>query len=207
MLKHQPETPCRASVYGEGIYLGAWQRFMATTPEYCDGEPDDRFLTIYGPRLQVDFDTVDDFEDEAANAERHKPRQRAAAVAASFIVWLGTNCGQSFVHEARKLSKELSGWHRERAYLYAWTYTNSRHAGMNGMRITAQAIVKEPDATDLEVMTVTAEWLATADGQNLIAEAEKEIDLTRAALREQNQMVARAQTRARDMKEAGLVVF
>lgn len=54
----------------------------------------------------------------------HRASVRDCRIAASFITWLGTSCGNSFLHQA-KLQME-SQLYAEIAYLAAWALTNRR---------------------------------------------------------------------------------
>lgn len=104
-VKHVPLQPPRPGTPGEGVYLGLWQEWATANP----GE----WLAI--------FDTC------------AKVGQRAASVAASFMVFMGCNVGRSFTGEALQLAM-TDRW-RERAFLAAWANENRRSRGVNhGLR-------------------------------------------------------------------------
>jgi hypothetical protein len=113
--------------------------------------------------------------------------QRVATVAASFVQWLGTNCGRCFLHDAERIAKTLDG--KRDAWLAAWAIDNARHAGMNGGVRTIEAalapsdhwengrLVRLPDLTaqDHEAVEHVVLWLGMPEGQAFIAECEREI--------------------------------
>jgi hypothetical protein len=126
---------------------------------------------------------------------------RDAVVASSFICWLGTNVGRSFLEAAKRLLTTAVG---EEAYMLVWLSQNRRRAGWNNHRRTIDAILP-PDAIDvraLETIEIVLRWLGSFRGQLMIQEAEAEIDLTAAKLREQNQMLARAAWRAAELAKS-----
>lgn len=175
-LTHYPVVPCRPSVFGEGIYVECWQRFLAA--DFDEKEyPNDRFISIfYLGRAITPKDATD---------------------AAAFICWLGTNCGRSFIHKAEQIYSKLND--RESAYALAWSEQNVRHAYINGGIRTLEAIIKDPTVSTIEVFESCARWLGTADGQELIREAEAEILETRKFLENKNSMRARAAQRASEI--------
>ena len=101
-LKHIPLQPPRTSVPMEGIYLRLWQNFSEQRP--------DEWLAVFS---DCNF----------------KPRQRAASVAASFMTFMGCNCGRDFTRRADELVSRFS-W-PEQAYIAAWALENTRHRGVN----------------------------------------------------------------------------
>ena len=103
--------------------------------------------------------------------------QRAASVAASFIVWLGTNVGGSFL----ALAKEFNAVHaaRSSAYVAAWAVMNVRSFGHNSyarqidfltrtVEELSKDIFSEVSIRDLEVADQVAFWLGSEDGQNFL---------------------------------------
>lgn len=105
-IVHCPFAPPRACTPGERIYLGLWQ-------EFAEARPDD---------FQDIFRDMNDSVD-----------QRVASVAASFMVYMGCNVGQSFTERAKGLIHAFA-WERE-AYLAAWVIHNRRTYGINnGLR-------------------------------------------------------------------------
>lgn len=105
---HAPMCPPRKCTPGEGIYLDLWREFATARPH------DWRAI----------FDT------------KGPVRQRAASVAASFMVYMGCNWGRDFTDRAEKLAS-VPGlfWGREQAFVAAWAVENRRVHGMNhGLR-------------------------------------------------------------------------
>ncbi|MGY3588013.1 hypothetical protein [Bradyrhizobium sp. USDA 4350] len=181
VLIHAPVVPPRKSIYGEGIYVEHWQRFITSPIEYGDGYANDRFISMFG----------------------HLPgiiRPSDATDAAAFICWLGTNCGRGFMRRGADIAKKLEPREREEAYLFAWALNNIRHAGMNGGRRTSAAIVADACPRTLEVFEIVAGWLGTADGLALMKAAEAEIEETRKAIWAREDMQMRARRRAIELE-------
>ena len=104
---HRPLQPARKETPGEGIYLALWV-------DWCQRNPRE---------WRQIFDTTGPV------------RQRAASVAASFMVFMGCNGGRGFTFEAERYAKSGLFGSRERAFLAAWAIENQRHCGINhGLR-------------------------------------------------------------------------
>lgn len=194
-LKHEPECATRPEVYGEGIFLEAWQRLMAKHPDHGDGELNEMFCHV--------------FSDIGGPAN-----QRQATVASSFIAWLGTNCGRDYLRQARVVMeymlkashpsvKRCGRW----SYLAAWSNYDCRQAGINGGNRTLEAILQNVDIHDAEIVDHLVLWLGSPEGQELIEEAEAEIVETQNALRDKNSMKARATLRAAALLKSGSAAF
>jgi hypothetical protein len=176
-FSHQPIRAPRREVLGEVVMSEKWQALMAAE----------------APNL------LDDCDEYAFRALVHQfPRplaQRHATVAASFINWLGTNCGRGFLHNARRMCEKFAN-HRE-AYTAAWAIENTRHGGINrGMRVIEAAlstarygggnlIPADPTADDYEIVEHVVIWLAMKEGQEFLADCEAEIGKRLDAQREQ----------------------
>lgn len=115
-LLHVPLQPPRASVPREGLFLALWQQFAEQRPEEW------RYIfCTHGP-----------------------VRQRAASVAASFMTFMGCNCGRDFTHAAERLEKSGAFTCTEDAYLAAWTMQNKRSQGVNhGLRTIEYMLARE----------------------------------------------------------------
>ena len=100
---HRPLAPPRKGTPGEGIYLELWN-------EWATARPRD-WSTIFKTTGPV--------------------RQRAASVAASFMVFMGCQGGRGFTQEAEDLAKNPIFHSRERAFIAAWAIDNMRNAGIN----------------------------------------------------------------------------
>lgn len=175
-LIHEPETPCRPSIYGEGIFVGQWKHELAKVPDHGTGETEEMFCKIFG-----DLDPID---------------QRDATVAASFICWLGTNAGNSYLHESALRRHSEGG---DEAYLLQWALWNRRVSYINGGKRTVEAILREPTIRDLEVIEKLAEWLGTPPGRVFLKNANDEIEATRKAIIARTQMENRARLRANEI--------
>lgn len=113
-VTHAPICPPRPCTPGERIYLGLWQEWATANPR--------EWLAI--------FDTTE------------RIGQRAASVAASFMVFMGCNGGHSFTREALRLA-EKDHW-RERAFSAAWAMENRRCRGVNsGLRTIEYMLATE----------------------------------------------------------------
>lgn len=113
------------------------------------------------------------------------PGQREATVSASFMCWLGTNCGQGYLAEAARLSRTFPHIPGQ-AYLMAWAVENNRSLGVNfGFRTVEMILTPREDlqkgvranlrARDLEVIDCLVCWLAGAKGQKFLSECNSEI--------------------------------
>jgi hypothetical protein len=176
-FKYEPIVPCRPDIYGEGIFVSCWQCKMRKPEKYGDGEPNEKFAGIVSPWAPI----ADD-----------------AAAASSFICWLGTNCGRSFLHSASTRMEKLKPCE---AYALTWAMENRRLPGWNGHRRTIEAIISADRLTlrSVEIVEIVVRWLGTTDGAAMIKEAELEIEETAKEIREQNMMKARARERAAEL--------
>lgn len=118
--------------------------------------------------------------------------QRHATVAATFIQWLGTNCGASFLREARGAEAATS---HGMGYLAAWAQYNRRESWLsNGFRAIEHllgtdedrrngVLVRKPDLSsdDYEIIERVVLWLSTDSGMKFIKQCEDEIAVRRAA--------------------------
>lgn len=115
-VKHIPIAPPRAGTPGEGIYLRQWQAYMAAHPSH--------FARIM--------------------SGTHRPRQRAASVAASFMVFMGCNGGHGFTHLAEDYARRGFFIGPESAYLAAWAIYDKRERGINcGLRTSEYMLAAE----------------------------------------------------------------
>lgn len=101
---HRPLHSPRKSTPGEVIYLELWQDWCARNP----------------------------LEWRAIFETNGPVRQRAASVAASFMVWMGCNAGTGFTWTAERFAESKVFATREHAYLAAWASENARRIGVNG---------------------------------------------------------------------------
>ena len=172
MRAHDPISPPRDRMIGENVYTEHWQ-------------------ALQRGRLKRDYRS-DENEDTCKLGEilRHMPGNtsiRRARVAASFICWLGTNCGHSIIQSARRW--EVMGIPGEKAFLIAWTLDNIRTPWLNsGFRTAEHLLAPEanrrngelrrnpwPSADDYETLDRVAIWLGSVDGRAFIDSCEREI--------------------------------
>lgn len=168
-IAHVPITPPRKGHDGEQAYLELWQRFVGRLNE-------EELEEIFRNTLYA-----------------HPLTQRQASVAATFVMWLGTNCGRSLIQEADAGRREpdgyRTGWNLR--YLHRWEIENRREAGVNGGIRYCEAILSPhragsdqlnertvPTVTieDLDVIECICRWLATQDGQHFIRAAEAKVE-------------------------------
>lgn len=160
ILKHVAIRPARDMV-GEKVYARRWQEFASK--EYADGR------TEFGRVLEVYPYPLD---------------QRAASVAASFITWLGTNVGESFL----KIAKEIKETRIVPFFPYvaAWGVFNVRSLGTNSNARQIEFLTRTPEeleknvfsevsVRDLEVIDQITLWLGTDEGQEFLSGCQKEI--------------------------------
>jgi len=167
-LKHVPTRPPRPCTPAEGAYLREWQEWVKDHPG--------NWLTIFS-----DCPTA--------------PRQRAASVAASFVVMMGTTAGKSFTHCAlAEADRGESTTDPSHAFLRAWAEENCRRRGINnGLRFVEYMLASEypiqhdklggsrvnwravPDVTmdDMDVIEAMVCWWASDDARVLRMRADR----------------------------------
>jgi hypothetical protein len=171
-IEHIPLAAPRKNHDGEAAYLELWQRFMAR----CDEEA---------------------LESIFRNTTYHTLHtQRQASVAASFVLWLGTNCGRGLITEAdadwnRSPQRDSYRFGRDTRYLRRWEMENRRDGAINhGIRYCEAILAPErstgaelalrdvPIVTvdDLDVIDCILVWLSTHDGQNFLKAAEARVE-------------------------------
>lgn len=169
-FNHQPLHPPRNGTVGEGIYLNLWIEFATKHPE--------------------EWRNIFDLTGEI--------NQRAATVAASFMVFMGCNGGMSFTHEAERYATNPLFYSVDAAYLAAWAINNRRSRGINhGLRTSEFMLAKRhpisyertfrfdvvcwcdvPDITqdDNDVLECMVIWWGTQRAKKLRIEAERMIE-------------------------------
>jgi hypothetical protein len=176
LIVHEPMRPPRRCHIGENVYADRWRELMAQVPE------------------DADYDTPEAVAHlrEILSPMWYEIGQREATVAASFICWLGTNCGRCFLGQARKRRADKV----RQSTLTVWTEENYRHTGINhGIRtieyllapphtikntaITSpeKPLTELPDISlrDAEVIEHICEWLDTEKGMAFVMRCEREI--------------------------------
>lgn len=170
-IVHEPLRPARNGTIGEVVYSTQWKALMETLPH-----PDAPDCT----RL--------------ADILNHLPmqiEQRHATAAASFVCWLGTNCGRSFLMLGKRAAEGQRPLNKVKAWLGEWAWENARVRGVNhGTRTVEHCLapadhmgsgglscIPDLSVTDYEVIDHVVMWLASLDGERFIEHCEKEIEL------------------------------
>jgi hypothetical protein len=127
----------------------------------------------------------------------HEITQRTASIAASFIMWLGTNCGRSFLMSARTTAAALGN--TENGYVAAWAIENRRVSSMNNAVRTVESILQPDDhgqsqdmfgnrrnipilsAAECEVVEALVEWISSEEGMAFVNKCESDISKLREA--------------------------
>jgi len=181
-LDHSPIRPPRDGFIGEAVFAELWKARMDLARDWIS--PVDR-----GALGEI----LDHLEQPVT--------QRDASVAASFISWLGTNVGSSFLDQTDALSC-LVRHDAPSAYVAEWAAKNRRlrHVNLGWRSIELFMMTKEQsdrvnregtrpgpgeavDITvrDLEVAEQIAAWLGTTDGRQFCRDAHDEITRREAA--------------------------
>jgi hypothetical protein len=130
-VRHIPLHPPRAGTPGEGIYLGLWVEFATARPR--------EWAAIFCTNGPV--------------------RQRAASVAASFMVFMGCNGGRDFTWYAERLAESAAFPYREGAFLAAWALHNRRSLGVNnGLRTSEYMLAREYPIRDEVAFRGRTNW-------------------------------------------------
>jgi hypothetical protein len=168
-FEHSPLVPPRSGHHGEQVFAELWRDLMAKEP---NGWVESRANYMLAVVLR--------WRDEEVT-------QRAASVAATFIKWLGVNCGACFLDSCAKTSAEHPG--SDRGYVMAWAYENQRKSWLNGgfrtiehilatddLRRDAQ-LIQRPDLTadDYEVVEAVVCWLSEPAGIEFVAKCKAEL--------------------------------
>lgn len=176
ILDHEPFRPVRKTVYGEGIFLDAWKAHLN------EMEPHEIFVQIFW-------------------AIEGPLQPRDGKVIASFVAWLGTNCGRCFLDRGKFLKKD----HGAIGFVFAWAECNvSRLGGRGRLNSLKAALLGADEITrrDIELADAFCEWLGSNEGELFVAKAEKEIAITGKAIAEQRSMEYRAMMRAKQVMTA-----
>lgn len=178
---YEPARPVRPDVYGEGIFVERWQAAMREPMEYGDGLENEAFQAIMSPL---------------------DAQARDAIAATSFICWLGTNCGRSYLWQATKLHDNHDlDW--DDAYTLAWANLDRREPGINGGMRTMEALMERESITvrAVEVVARIAAWLGSPNGRKMVQAAEHEIELTSREIINRNAMDQRVRARVDQVLE------
>lgn len=139
-LVHTPIRPPRAGTPGEGIYLQLWQDYMAADPNRLHS-----ILWSTGSSVG----------------------QREASVCASFMTFMGCNCGSGFTHAAEQMLtigvQSSPSTSAEGRFLMAWALENRRHRGVDGGIRTIEAMLAKSDAFVSTYFDRRVDWDAFSD--------------------------------------------
>lgn len=167
---HSPLQAPRDGHIGEAVFTERWAALMATPGASLD-DCSNYWLTMILPECMSTLS------------------QRHATVAATFIQWLGTNCGAAFVDTAQRLTPHFSD--SGDAYVAQWAIHNRRRGWINGGWRSIEHMLADrsdldrhhyprarPDlsAEDCEVVDHIVYWLGGREGQTFLSMCKKEID-------------------------------
>jgi hypothetical protein len=202
VLKHRPFRRARNGFAGECMFSSAWSRLMQSPPVEDDDNPRGQ-----ATKLEI---ILGNYPHEIGN--------RQSSIAASFVQWLGTNCGLSFLMSAKDLGKKLDSKHH--GFLAAWAIENTRHSNVNyGVR-TIEAVLAADDygqsqdlfslrrpnvpvltAADIEVVDALVSWLSTEEGLEFVETCQVEIENLRKAQQEDSMAQRKLGNNTRNNKE------
>lgn len=133
---HVPLAQPRPGTPGEGIYLSLWREFSTNRPR--------EWHSIFRTTGPV--------------------RQRAASVAASFMVFMGCNGGRGFTWTADRLCEKGVFTNREDAFVAAWAIENKRVYGTNsGLRTSEYMLAEKHPIVGLPVGGTSVDWRLVPD--------------------------------------------
>ena len=170
-LNHVGLRPTRNMV-GEVVFAREWKRLMETPLE--DDDYDDYRIGKFAFIVHM---------TDGECSQHH------ASLAASFVTWLGTNCGGCFLLNAKRLAEENHGrMSRANMFLAQWAIENRRRAGVNSGWRTIEHLLytgghdsfgnftgdyKPATSTEYEVLDNVVYWLGTAEGTLFIEKCER----------------------------------
>lgn len=161
--EHTPLRPVRQGFIGEVVFYEEWLKLMDTPYDYANNG---QLGAILYPLTGYSM-----------------PSQREASVTASFIVWLGTNCGRCFLESTERFATDMAAngkthYKREDAYVAWWAMENHRRTWLNhGWRYidgvlsestNPGARLPEVSYDDCEVIEHVVHWLGTDDGRQFV---------------------------------------
>jgi hypothetical protein len=169
---HSPLFVPRREHHGEQVFAELWKALMEREP----GE----WSTAMANHMLCD---VLRWRDDEVT-------QRAASVAATFVKWLGTACGGSFMFDCERLAAQHPG--SGHGYLMAWAVENERKSWLNGGFRAIEHILAGPDdytgaalsclrhapalsVDDYEVVEAVVYWLSSTDGLEFVAQCKAEM--------------------------------
>ena len=177
-VQHTPFRPARKDL-AEICFLTQWQALNAESPSLLSG--------ILG-RSRCDV--------------------RSARIAASFITWIGTNVGASFIEMAKSRIEDFA--YAEPAYLATWALVNRRQSHVNS-GVRAIEIIMSTDnlfadfnahyfaekaaaklsisLSDIDVIESMVSWLSTPHADAFVNSCTAEYQAMRALERSKNNTI------------------
>lgn len=195
IIRFEPLMPVRQDVIGERVFTSEWQHLVggkrATVMHWAeDGSPrwedfgelgSHRGTPWLGTSFYRSMSRIGSFPADLPLAEAW---QRRASVATSFIKWLGTNIGRTFLEDADKTYDALKDArlfpnYRSSAYAMAWARRNNDTDGQQRLTIVAEsyetghhgmAVLDKYACSydDIRVIEEMAAWLGTDSGQRFV---------------------------------------
>lgn len=172
-LSHLAIRTPRADVIGEVVYAARWVELM-------DMPIADFWASEVPSRLHLVLQAI-----------TSEPTQRQATVAATFIQWLGCNCGQGFLHAAQQARANSVHPHQ-----VAWAIHNHRSRGLNGGTRAIEgilapweffsiedrylsALTRVPELTvdDYETVEHVVAWLDGCEGELFLKKCQADLEL------------------------------
>jgi hypothetical protein len=172
-LIHKPIDGPRPNHVGENVFAFQWEQLMVKPMEHGDSPPNVQLALILWKLTR-------------------RITQRHASVAASFITWLGTNCGNAIIQRSLRLYFDANIG-REESFVAAWSIDNLPHNG-SGIRLIDAVLatadcwgrdildngprlqrLPELSVEDHQTVEQVAYWCGTEDGCKFIRLCEGQI--------------------------------
>ncbi len=133
-LQHDPIRPVRHEVLGEFVFAEQWKLLMEAKPYW-----------LYESR------EAGEWLDSILSPICSRADQRMATVAATFVTWLGSGLGKSFIQRARLLNASLSASQlalSHLAWVSTWAQMNFRQHGVSGGFRLIEDLLAAPEDFD-----------------------------------------------------------
>lgn len=163
-FEHKPVNPPRKGHLGEQVFYSNWLKVLQQH-DSLDDHANQQFVNILG-------------------GYGHRLDERVATVAATFVTWLGTNLGNAYRIEAKRLASMLDKSLHDAcdAYLWTWASVNLRGtgsgSGLRQLEASMGGYEKDPPlltSQDYEVIDHLAYWLGSNDGQAFLEQCEADL--------------------------------
>ncbi len=170
-VKHAPTKPVRSDVIGEVIFMRRWHGIVTTN--------------VLNKRWQIVPFLIDVLEP-VSPCRRKDVTEREAMVAASFVKWFGTSCGNCFLGELYRAQKAAPLLGEIDACAKFWASENAiQHR--KGYRLIQAILAKQEDfqsgglarvsytAHDVNVIECVTMWLGSPRGVAFAKQCNDEI--------------------------------